>query len=91
MDRRRFLMTSLSGALAAPLGAEAQQAGTLRRIGILTSRPERSRPLVEGLRELGWVEGKTARFERRFTIDYQELSGLARELIRLPVDVIFTG
>jgi putative ABC transport system substrate-binding protein len=91
VDRRLFLLTSLAGALAAPLAAVAQQAGTLRRIGILTSRRERSRPLEEGLRELGWVEGKTARFERRFTIDYQELSGLARELVRLPVDVIFTG
>jgi hypothetical protein len=27
MDRRRFLLTSLAGAVAAPLGAEAQQAG----------------------------------------------------------------
>ena len=27
MDRRRFLLTSLAGALAAPLAAEAQQAG----------------------------------------------------------------
>ena len=35
MDRRRFLLTSLAGALAAPLAAEAQQAGKAHRIGVL--------------------------------------------------------
>jgi len=29
MDRRRFLLTSLAGALAAPLAAEAQEAGKI--------------------------------------------------------------
>jgi hypothetical protein len=37
MDRRRFLLTSLVGALAAPLAAEAQPAGKVWRIGILTA------------------------------------------------------
>ena len=36
MDRRRFLLTSLAGALAAPLAAEAQQAGKVPRIGFLS-------------------------------------------------------
>jgi hypothetical protein len=35
MDRRRFLLTSLVGALAAPLAAEAQQPGKMPRIGML--------------------------------------------------------
>jgi hypothetical protein len=35
MDRRRFLLTSLAGALATPLAAEAQKAGTVHRIGYL--------------------------------------------------------
>jgi putative ABC transport system substrate-binding protein len=42
MDRRRFLLTSLAGALAAPPGAEAQQAARCHhRIGILvgSSKP----------------------------------------------------
>jgi len=30
MDRRRFLLTSLAGVLAAPLAAEAQKAGRVR-------------------------------------------------------------
>jgi hypothetical protein len=36
MDRRRFLVTSLVGALAVPLGAEAQQAGKVVRLGFLS-------------------------------------------------------
>ena len=35
MDRRRFLLTSLAGALATPLVAEAQQAGKVWRIAYL--------------------------------------------------------
>ena len=36
MDRRRFLLTSLAGALSAPLGAVAQQAPKVWRVGYLT-------------------------------------------------------
>ena len=35
MIRRRFLLTSLAGAMGAPLAAEAQQAGKVYRIGFL--------------------------------------------------------
>ena len=90
VTRRTFLGTLTGGLLAAPLAAEGQQAGTIPTVGILTSRAERSRPLEEGLRELGWVEGKNVRFERRFTLDYQELPRFVRELLLVPVDVIFT-
>ena len=37
VDRRRFLLTSLAGAVAAPVAAEGQQAGKVYRVGILTS------------------------------------------------------
>jgi hypothetical protein len=37
MDRRGFLLISLVGALAAPLAAEAQQAGDRYRIGFLAT------------------------------------------------------
>jgi hypothetical protein len=36
MDRRRFLVMSLAGAVAAPLAVEAQQAGKIQRIGYLS-------------------------------------------------------
>jgi ABC-type uncharacterized transport system substrate-binding protein len=42
MDRRRFLLTSLAGALATPLVAEAQQTGKVYRIGFL--RPGGAKP-----------------------------------------------
>jgi putative ABC transport system substrate-binding protein len=37
LDRRRFLLTSLAGALAAPLSGETQPAGKVHRIGFLSS------------------------------------------------------
>ena len=63
MDRRRFLLTSLAGALAAPLAAGAQQAGKIYRIGYLASPTADNTPHLreafrQGLRELGWVEGQ---------------------------------
>jgi len=39
MGRRRFLLTSLAGALAAPLGVEAQQPGKAHKLGFLAFSP----------------------------------------------------
>jgi hypothetical protein len=41
MDRRRFLLTSLAGALAVPLAVEGQQAAKVARIGYLATNPGR--------------------------------------------------
>ena len=41
MDRRAFLGSLAGGLLAAPLAAEAQQAGKVSRIGILGAQPGR--------------------------------------------------
>ena len=65
MDRRRFLLTSLAGALAAPLAAEAQPAGKVWRIGFLTPIEVPREPLIEALRDLGYVEGQTIRLDVR--------------------------
>jgi putative ABC transport system substrate-binding protein len=97
MDRRRFLLTSLAGALAAPLAAGAQAAGKVWRIGFILSgtaseTEHLAKALNEGLRELGYVEGRNVVFERRFAEDRQErLPTLAAELVRLKVDVLVTG
>ena len=74
MDRRRFLLTSLAGAVPAPLGADAQQAGKVPRIGFLSLTSPSDRPLLldafrQGLRELGWVEGQN------IVIDYRYAEG----------------
>ena len=84
-------------ALAAPLPADAQGAGKLVRIGRLSPlSAETDSPNLEafrkGLRELGWVEGKTFTIEGRFADGRSErLPELAAELVRRRVDVILTG
>jgi len=97
MDRRAFLGTLAGGLLAAPLAAEAQQAGT-RRIGLLdTSSPSPARvqlweTLRQRLRELGYLEGQNVAFESRFGEgNPDQLPRLAAELVRLKVDVIVTS
>ena len=71
MDRRRFLLTSLSGALAAPLGVAAQQGGRVWRLGFV----EAGSALVnrhfldafrQGMGELGWVEGRDIAIDDRW-------------------------
>ena len=94
VDRHRFLLTSLAGALAAPLAAEAQQAGKVYRIGLLwnTPNPEMDAVLLQGLRELGWVEGRNIVVERRYSEGRNDrLPGLAAELVGLQPDVIITA
>jgi putative ABC transport system substrate-binding protein len=92
MDRRRFLVTSLAGALAAPLAAEAQQTGKIARIGFLSlsSGPTPTMDLSPGLRELGWVEGQNIVIEYRWAARDQ-LPTLAADLVRRKVDIIVTS
>jgi hypothetical protein len=62
MDRRRFLLTSMAAAVAAPLAAEAQQTQRAARRGYLRpgSLPLNrvDEALKQGLQELGWVKGR---------------------------------
>jgi putative ABC transport system substrate-binding protein len=98
MDRRRFLVTSLAGALATPVAAEAQPAAKrVPRIGYLdgaslSANSVRIEALRQGLRELGYVEGQDIAFEWRSAEGKADrLPDLAAELVRLKVDVIVTG
>jgi len=94
MDRRAFV--ALVGAsILAPTLAAAQQTGKVPRIGYLvlaplsdTPSPERA-AFLAGLRDLGWIEGKT------ITIEYRSanwnaalLDDLGEELVRTKVDII---
>ena len=96
MDRRRFLLTSVAGVLAAPVVVRAQPAGKVYRIGYLAqgsgSGTASLRPLEgfrQGLRELGWVEGQNIVIEYRYAEGrLDRLPGLADELVRLKVDLI---
>jgi putative ABC transport system substrate-binding protein len=94
MDRRRFLLTSLAGALAAPLVTEGQQAGKVYRIGYLENAPstELLSALSAGLRERGWVEGQNFVWERRFSKGRNErFPSLAAELVQGKPDIIITA
>ena len=80
------------GLFAAPLPAEAQQAGKMARIGFLrhSHGPNaRDEAFQKALRELGWVEGKNITIEYRWTGGKGDLlDALAQELVRLKVDLI---
>ena len=91
MDRRRFLLISLAGVLAAPHAADAQQAGKVYRVGRLAGGTEL--PSLEafrqGLRDLGWAVDQNILIEARSAEgDQARLPALAAELVRLRVDVI---
>ncbi len=74
--------------------AEAQQSGKVYRIGILTGGSTSSSkrnigPFLEGLHELGYVEGKNIVIEYRHADGKRDrLPELAAELVRAKVDVI---
>ena len=94
MDRRRFLLTSLAGALAGPLAAEAQTVGRVYRVGFLTptSAPHLTDGLIAELRERGWIVGHNVLIEIRYTQgDPQRAEALATELVQQRVDVIVTN
>jgi len=94
MDRRAFLRTLAGGLLAAPAAAKAQEAGRIRRVGVLHvgSPPD---PWVEGfrqgLRELGYVEDRNIAVEYRWAQGQMDrLPELAAELIQRRVQVAVT-
>ncbi|HEX9822047.1 MAG TPA: ABC transporter substrate-binding protein [Methylomirabilota bacterium] len=94
MDRRRFLLIVLASPLALPLVANAQETGTLWRIGYLDEgSAARSGPYLDAfrqkLRDLGWIEGRDIAIEYRWAEGrLRRLIDLAAELVRLDVDVI---
>ncbi len=96
MDRRTFIGRIAGGFLAAPLAARAQQAGKVYRIGILEAIPAAQNAanldaLRKGLRDLGYVEGRTLIIEYRSADGRAErFPDLASELVRLKVDLIVT-
>jgi len=80
-----------------PLPAAVPQPAKVPRIGVLypgsPSAAERLQSmLLQGLHDLGYVEGQNISFEYRYAEEQPErLPTLAAELVRLPVDVIVAG
>src|SRR5215210_153406 len=98
MKRREFV-AGLLGAAAYPIAARAQQNERMRRIGVLfavaTDDPHaqaRLAAFVQGLQELGWTNGLTARIDIRWaTGDPDRFRRYAAELVALAPNVIFAS
>jgi ABC-type uncharacterized transport system substrate-binding protein len=91
MDRRAFLGTLAGSLLAAPLAAEAQQAGKIWRVGVLGNSPSAhlDDAFRKGLRDLGYIEGRNIALEYRYSEGrLEQLPGQAADLVRLNVDLI---
>jgi putative tryptophan/tyrosine transport system substrate-binding protein len=94
--RRREFLTLFGSAAAWPVGARAQQADKLPTIGFLALGPasayaRRVEALREGLRHLGYTEGKNIVIEFRWADSVDQLPALAAELVRINADVIFAN
>ncbi|TMK76169.1 MAG: ABC transporter substrate-binding protein [Actinobacteria bacterium] len=84
------------GILAAPRAAEAQQAAKSARIGYLAgnlaANPPQHEAFRQGLRDLGYVEGRNVVIEYRSAEgNFERLPALAAELVALKADVIVTS
>src|SRR5438874_64406 len=94
--RRKFIFALGAGALAVPLGSYAQQAVKIWRVGFFhygsrqsTVDSGRYQLFLDGMRELGYVEGKNLVIEARFADGKAgPLPDLAAELVRMKVDII---
>jgi putative ABC transport system substrate-binding protein len=83
--------------LALPLSARAQQAKKIPRLGLLSPFSPSDTELWhqafrQGLRDLGWIEGKNISIEYRYADGKSDrLADLAADLVRLQVDIIVTA
>ena len=87
MKRRDFI--TLLGGAAWPFAAHAQQPDRVRRIGFFAQR--RVAAFQQGLRELGWIEGRNIHIEYRWAIlDADRIRSDAADLVALNLEVIVT-
>ena len=90
IDRRTFIGTFAGGILAAPLASFAQQPTKVPRIGVIGGQEAPTWDgLRQGLRELGYVDGRSVAMDWRWSEGKTErLPTLALELVQLKVDII---
>src|SRR5512135_2195352 len=95
--RRREFIKGIAGATATwPLAARAQQSDRVRRIGILMplaaddlEAQARMTAFVQGLQQLGWIEGRNVRIDTRWAAgNADDARKHAAELVALAPDVI---
>jgi hypothetical protein len=97
MRRREFIKVIAGSAVAWPFAAHAQQAGGIKRIGVLMPATAedplfqaRKVAFFQGLQQLGWIDGRNARIDIRqwSTGEADEIRRYAAELVALAPDVI---
>jgi putative ABC transport system substrate-binding protein len=93
--RRRDFIAAVGGVTALPLVAHGQE--RVRRIGLLMpfaaedpQAQSRLKPLLQGLQQLGWNDGRNARIDIRWGSTNADLRKHAAELVATKPDVIFT-
>jgi putative tryptophan/tyrosine transport system substrate-binding protein len=92
------IVTLTLSLLAAPLAAQAQSLAKVPKIGWLASghppseSARQQSPFLQGLRELGWIEGHNLVIEYRWAEgNPEQVPALAAELVQLRVDVLVAG
>ena len=95
MRRREFIGSLIGTAVAGPLAARAQESKGVPRVGVIwhTGNAEEAGPyfraLEQGLKDLGYFDGRTIKLEHRFANEIPErFEPLAAELTALKVDVL---
>jgi putative ABC transport system substrate-binding protein len=95
MDRRSFARAVAATLLAVPLAGRPQQPAKIPRVGVIGERSA-SDPFItafrQGLRDLGYIEGRNVVIEFRPSQGaLDRVPEIARELLRIPVDVLVVG
>ena len=94
--RRREFITLVGGAVAWPLAARAEQAESVRRVGVLTggavdnpNQQARFAAFQQVLQQLGWTDGRNVRIDYRWGAgNADDIRKYAAELAALAPDVI---
>jgi ABC-type uncharacterized transport system substrate-binding protein len=97
--RRREFITLVGGVATWPLAVHAQQGERVRRIGVLISLAAddkegqtRLAAFLQGLQELGWIDGRNVRVDTRWGAgDAERVRKYIAELIALTPDVILVS
>src|SRR5947208_16462508 len=96
MRRREFITIVGAAAAGWPFAARAQRTGKMYRIGILlpnmpaiVARNPRIRAFLQGLQDLGWIDGQNVMFEWiYYEVQVKRLAALASDLTIYKVDII---
>jgi ABC-type uncharacterized transport system substrate-binding protein len=97
IERRKFLATFGGAAAAWPLAARGEQPAKLPTVGFLggnaaSAQSQLTAAFTQRLHELGWIEGRTIAIQYRWAGGRSDRSAeIAREFVRLKVDVIVTS